>query len=346
MASAATPASVLPRLTDAATRPPAIVLRHLTDAHCHPTETPFSAESMEQLDITVCAMSTHQNDQSLVRDLALRYPTKIVPCFGYHPWFTHRISLTAAPSKDEHYRDLLIGRGIEPSAETASAFEELLPRLPEPITLAQVLSDVRHNLGEFPTAMLGEVGLDKPVRVAFDHTEWPPKLSPFTIPLDHQLEILEAQIDLAVELGRNISLHSVKCPQVTVDLLARMQLKHGEKFQDIRVDVHSCSLNPQVWAILQKRHSNVFISLSTTINGRSNNLRALIAAVAPNRLLIESDYYDIALCTEQCVEILNLVASVKGWTIEEEWSEEAPPEADWGAVRRLEANWNLFKHGK
>ncbi|KAJ6575405.1 TatD DNase family Scn1 [Mycena capillaripes] len=327
---------------------PASVLQHVVDVHCHPTDaSSISADSMERLEICVCAMSTYQRDQSLVRNLALENPTKVIPCFGYHPWFTHMISLHPVTSKYEHYRRLFIGDDAQPSAEKASAFEELLPLLPEPLTLDEVILDLRHNFELFSstTAMLGEVGLDKAVRVAFDYQVSPRRLSPFSIPLDHQVSILEAQMDLAVELGRNVSFHSVHCPQVTVDLFDKLKLKHGRQWDNIRVDIHSCSMNPQVWLSLQKKHNNVFMSLSTAVNGRSNNLNALIEACSPDRILIESDIDNIDRCTEGCIEMLNIVARVKGWPIEKEWADELD-KAEWGVVRRLEANWKAFRDGK
>jgi len=246
-------------------------------------------------------------------------------------------------SKSEHYRRLFLGDESQPSAEATSTFEELLPLLPEPITLEEVILDLRHNFELFTStaAMLGEVGLDKAYRVAFDYHASPRRLTPFTIPLDHQLSILEAQIDLAVELGRNVSLHSVKCPQVTVDLLGKLKRKHGAQFENIRIDLHSCSMNPQVVIDLQKKHDNVFMSLSTTINGRSNKLNALIAACASTRLLIESDINNIDHCTPRCGEILQLVARVKGWSVEHGWEDELDKD-EWGVVRRIEANWKAF----
>ena len=63
--------------------PDASVLRHVVDVHCHPTDAPFiSPESIAQLQITVCAMSTMSSDQQRVRDLATSHPAKIIPCFG------------------------------------------------------------------------------------------------------------------------------------------------------------------------------------------------------------------------------------------------------------------------
>ncbi|KAJ7193330.1 TatD DNase family Scn1 [Mycena pura] len=327
---------------------PASVLCHIVDVHCHPTETlsTMTKFNLERLQLTVCAMSTHQTDQRLVRDLAYQYPEKVIPCFGYHPWFSHFITLRPEFSKSEHYRHLFIGDATEQTAQSTTAFDELLPLLPEPITLDNVLSDLRSDFKFFSTtmAMLGEVGLDKAVRVPFDYHASPRRLSPFTIPLDHQLAILEAQLDLAVEIGVNVSLHSVKCPQATVDLLNKLQRKHGLKWEKIRIDIHSCSMNPEVIHSLQagiKRHPNVWMSVSTTINGRSNNLNALIAVCAPDRILIESDTDSINKCTERCLEILHIVAQVKGWPIEDDWMDELE-EAERGAVRRLEANWKTF----
>lgn len=63
--------------------PPDSVLQHVVDVHCHPTDAPtISAESMDGLNITICAMATRQADQLLVRQLADAHPTKVVPCFG------------------------------------------------------------------------------------------------------------------------------------------------------------------------------------------------------------------------------------------------------------------------
>jgi Tat protein secretion system quality control protein TatD with DNase activity len=125
-------------------------------------------------------------DCSRVRDLALQYPTKVFPCFGFHPWFSHTISLGPVSSKYDHYWDLFIGHDAEPSSEALAAFEELLPLLPEPITIDKVISDLRHNFQTFSStfAMLGEVGVDRAFRVAFDYHASPRRLTPFMIPLD------------------------------------------------------------------------------------------------------------------------------------------------------------------
>ncbi|KAL4070703.1 hypothetical protein J3A83DRAFT_4372885 [Scleroderma citrinum] len=316
------------------------VLRHVVDVHCHPTDSPVSPDVMDQLPITICAMSSQPSDQSRVRDLALAYPDKVVPCFGYHPWFSHLISLKPSSSKEEHYRELFRPGNLE------DIFRRMLPNLPEPIPLEDILHDLHRNLEEFPTAMLGEVGLDRAARIPINHSASPVELTSFTIPLEHQLTVLEAQVDLAVELGRNISLHSVKSPQATLELLEKMQKKYESCWLRINVDLHSCGVSPETWKTIEaslKHHRNVFMSLSTAINGRSLNHRELIAVCSPDRILVESDYHAVEECTQRTWDMVRTVAEIKGWSVEAIWTN--VKEEEWGVVRRLENNWYQFRVG-
>ena len=69
-------------MTESHSPPCSPVLRHVIDVHCHPTDAPvISPESMNGLEITICAMSTRVSDQSLVRQLAETCPN-VIPCFG------------------------------------------------------------------------------------------------------------------------------------------------------------------------------------------------------------------------------------------------------------------------
>lgn len=165
---------------------------------------------------------------------------------GYHPWFTHWIALASYESKESHYRHI-----FKDADEHPEAFQKLLVHLPEPVILRTILDDVRQNLMALPSAMLGEVGIDKAFRVPFDYFTSPGGLTPFTVPFEHQLAILEAQLDLAAELGRNVSMHSVKSQMATVELLDRMAVKHGEHWTRISIDIHSCGLSPQTWLSIE-----------------------------------------------------------------------------------------------
>lgn len=299
---------------------------------------------MESLDITICAMSTMASDQQRVRDLAMAYPTKVIPCFGHHPWFSHLISTQAALSKDDHYRSLFLGTSPA-KPEHVQAYQRLLNSLPEPTPLSDVLMKLRRNFEDLHQAMLGEVGLDRSFRVPFDYFASPRQLTPFVIPLDHQLAILEAQLDLAVELGRNVSFHSVRSQLCTAELLQKMQQKYHDGWSRINVDIHSCGLSPETWRDIEKKHRNVFLSLSTVINGRSSNHKALIAICSPDRILVESDFNDVDKCSERTWDMIQSIAAVKGWHIEEEWMDNLE-ETDWGAVRKLEENWCAFRRSR
>ncbi|KAH8120031.1 TatD DNase family Scn1 [Phellopilus nigrolimitatus] len=316
------------------------ILKHVIDAHCHPTDSDIPSEIMDNLSITVCAMATHQGDQALVARLARNHPEKVVPCFGYHPWFSHWISVTpgAAPSKNTHYRLLFVGSACETDTAPDSANQEqlqilkrMLPSLPDPVSLEDCMSVLRRNFDSFPQAMLGEVGLDRSVRVPYDYRSEQRKLSPFTIPFEHQLSVLEAQLALAVEMKRNVSFHSVKSQKATIDLLNRLKVKYGESWAQISVDLHSCGLSPETWRDIEKSHANIYISLSTVINGRSPNHRKLISMVSPDRLLVESDIHEIGQCTKRTWDMLCTVAEVRGWHIEEEWDDKH--------------NWKVFVRG-
>ncbi|KAH8835564.1 TatD DNase family Scn1 [Flagelloscypha sp. PMI_526] len=322
---------------------PIEVAAHMYDVHCHPTDSTIHLETLANLHHNICAMSTRRQDQNLVAKLA-KQSSRIIPCFGYHPWFSHSISLTSEQvDKTTHYHRLLLGKNDQDPA-LLSVFNELLPFLPDPIPLPEVLQELRESLQAFPDAMVGEVGLDRIFRVPFDYFEEPRRLTPFTLPLDHQLAVLEAQIDLAVECSRNISLHSVKCASQTSELLSKMSNKHREKWLAISIDLHSCGLSPESVKAIQSKHPNVFLSLSTVINSRSPNHTALIASCDPLRLLAESDFNNLESSASQTIQIIQTISQIKGWPIETKW-EDGCPKSERGVIRRLEENWLAFQAG-
>ncbi|KAG8902936.1 hypothetical protein FRB99_003930, partial [Tulasnella sp. 403] len=160
----------------------------------------------------------------------------------------------------------------------------------------------------------------------------------------HQLAILEAQIDVAIELRRSVSLHSVKAQQVTIELLKRLKEKHGRDFGAINIDFHSCGFSSEVWKMIEKEYPNTFLSISVVINSRSPAHESLIRVCSPSRILSESDYNTIEGCTPYTWEMVSTIARIKGWPIESEaWVEDdGTPESEWGAVRRLQANFRRF----
>ncbi|CCA67160.1 related to Cut9 interacting protein scn1 [Serendipita indica DSM 11827] len=325
------------------TLPPREVLAHLVDVHCHPTEElNISDEVMRALPIRLCSMSSNFDDQDKVEDLYNGYPDKVIPCFGFHPWFYHEISLVEpVPSKEDHYRSLF----LQPGSAKEGELDRLVPLLREPVALSKVIQIVKEKLLKYPNAMVGEVGLDKSFRIAYNPYPAPPprKLSPFSTPLSHQMVILEAQLRLAVELKRNVSLHSVGAQQPTVELLQRMSQNYGKDWLRISVDMHSCGLSADVWKT--KAHANIFLSLSTAINSRSDKHRQLIRECDEHRLLAESDYPEAGMCASQTWSMVETIADIRQWPVETEWDEKEPDPGNWGVVRRLERNWAQFCKG-
>jgi Tat protein secretion system quality control protein TatD with DNase activity len=157
------------------------------DAHCHPTDTMSSFASIGSMRArALTIMATRSQDQDLVASVAAKSPIrdrsvlaspakqdtpdKIIPSFGWHPWFSHQLyddteaSSSSTPSKSadqqqhktQHYRSVL-------SPEPDDTF---IASLPDPIPLSTFLADTRRRvLDAGGTALVGEVGLDKAFRL-------------------------------------------------------------------------------------------------------------------------------------------------------------------------------------
>lgn len=135
--------------------------------------------------------------------------------------------------------------------------------------------------------MLGEVGLDGGARMrwpksarylyeekypvstpeegAEEEEEWN-RLTPFKVSMNHQKAIVEAQLEVAIELGVSVSFHSVAAPGQsvyapnrqhplterigpTMEVLTRIRNKHRSRFTNrINVDIHSAGgWSPEFW---------------------------------------------------------------------------------------------------
>ncbi|KAH6631628.1 TatD family [Chaetomium tenue] len=253
------------------------------DAHCHPTDTMSSVASVGSMRVrALTIMATRSQDQDLVTTAAAKNPIrdrsvlaspakqdtpdKIIPAFGWHPWFSYQLyddtEASTAPSettdqhKTQHYRSVL-------SPQPDDAF---IASLPNPIPLSTFLADTRQRVLDAGTALVGEVGLDKAFRLpwpwgikdpaaAAEHTTTtttatkaeaeaeasaPPRrdetltpggregrmLSPHHVKMAHQIRVLQAQLRLAGELGVAVSIHGVQAHGVLFDALAALWKGH------------------------------------------------------------------------------------------------------------------------
>lgn len=117
--------------------------------------------------------------------------------------------------KTRHYNDVITPRPID---------DDFVTSLPDPQPLSAYLRQTRKYLEKFPYALIGEIGLDSSFRIP-DHRSMPiecEKYSNFTpggrqgrrltshrVCMNHQRAILKAQLKLAAELSRPISVHGV-----------------------------------------------------------------------------------------------------------------------------------------
>ncbi|KAH8428077.1 TatD family hydrolase [Aspergillus melleus] len=232
------------------------------DAHCHPTDTMSSIAEIPQMKATtLTVMATRGEDQDLVlqtaatlsgRDTAINGSNtgRVLPCFGWHPWFSHQILddnpdssesdvASGSERKKAHYRKVL----------TPSPDDEFISTLPEPKPLSQLISEIRSRLTTHPLALVGEVGLDRAFRLP---NSWKPqdlenrdegmtpgsregrKLSPHRVQPEHQKAVLRAQLKLAGELRRPISVHSVQAHGAVFDLFKTLWSGHERKVQSRR----------------------------------------------------------------------------------------------------------------
>ncbi|KAK7403099.1 Cut9-interacting protein scn1 [Neonectria punicea] len=229
------------------------------DAHNHVAERMRSVSDLPDMKArAIAVMATRAQDQSFVADLVAAHGVKSPDCFsrdstnvvagyGRHPWFCHELyddsseEPTYIPSEDieaakgRHYKAVLT-----PSPEDPAFWHDL----PTPMPLSTFISETRSRLQADPTAMVGEVGLDKPFRLPM---QWQPEakavrdpartpggrerrpLSPHNIQMSHQKTVLMAHLKLAGELGRAVSVHGVQVHGVLYDFLTSSWKGHELK---------------------------------------------------------------------------------------------------------------------
>ncbi|KAI0817292.1 hypothetical protein GGR55DRAFT_11440 [Xylaria sp. FL0064] len=227
------------------------------DAHCHPTDTMASIESIPAMKARVLTvMATRSQDQELVCEVASKHgvhdgktllspplaPTstgqdRIVPSFGWHPWFSYQLYDDTVPNptydgtptgKIAHYDQVLAPK---PSSKDVSFSQGL----GDPRPLSEYLEETRKRLERFPLALVGEIGIDKAFRLPMTWTSAEEqareegltpggregrRLSPYRVQITHQAAILRALLELAGSMGRSVSIHGVQAHGLLYDTIA------------------------------------------------------------------------------------------------------------------------------
>ena len=234
------------------------------DAHCHPTDTMASIAEIPQMKArTLTVMSTRGEDQDLVYQTAESFASsqkegggergqRILPCFGWHPWFSYQLlddtNTNTNPEDDHetkiaHYKKVLTPSPNPDQDETSARF---ISTLPSPKPLSRFIAETRTRVlsSHHPAALVGEIGLDRAFRLPNSWTQQDINsrdsqitpgsregrtLSPYRVHLDHQKAVLRAQLNLAGELGRPVSLHSVQAHGAVFDLLKELWTGYERK---------------------------------------------------------------------------------------------------------------------
>ncbi|SCZ94086.1 BZ3500_MvSof-1268-A1-R1_Chr6-1g08411 [Microbotryum saponariae] len=299
---------------------PIELLQRLTDAHCHPVDDSAGLDraltAIEQLHTArLCAQSSTLENQSCTRSLAVAHPDRVIPFFAkLSPW-------------QEHYMTLFPELGTDPSLQPV--VDSLLP----PTSLETYLTTLEQNLVHYPHSHVGEIGLDRAFRLPLPTHLQPPRgqgspRSKLQTPIQHQLALVRAQLDLAIKLRRHVSFHSVRSSKETVTLL-RDYLDHNPGFESIHACLHSFGGSPETIRQLQKVHHNLFFSFAAVISGRSPRFSEMLRAVDDARLLVESDFSDTSKIDEQISEVVEAICTARSWTREY-------------CVAQLEKNWLSF----
>ncbi|OAA56708.1 cut9 interacting protein [Niveomyces insectorum RCEF 264] len=256
----------------------------LCDAHCHPTDTVASLAGIPAMHAAVLTvMATRAQDQDLVAQLATEQGVqtpfgdgdgdgdsgvnyyglpasnssrKVVPAFGWHPWFAHLlydddVNANADGRGDSSHHELT---SLADKRRHLAAVLHPSPSLSQDDDANDKNSHLtRARLEAHPRALVGEIGLDKAFRVPEaggatedqEATETAAEtdggstvdpalaaaaltpggregrlLSPFRVRPAHQVAVLAAQLRLAAALRRPISVHGVQAHGLLYDTLA------------------------------------------------------------------------------------------------------------------------------
>ncbi|OAA37450.1 Deoxyribonuclease, TatD [Metarhizium rileyi] len=323
---------------------------------------------------------------------------QVIPSFGWHPWFSYQLydDVAAEPTYIPPAQSPTAGEVDETALLAAKKLhyqavlaqppkdDDFVASLPTPVSLSLFISSTRNRLERYPQALVGEIGLDKAFRLpqrwdagsaeSRDDTLTPGGregrlLSRYRVRMEHQNVILRAQLRLAGEAGRPVSLHGVQAHGILYDTVSdfwkgyekhvpskrekRLVARGAEDESDDedandppekpyppRICLHSYSGPAQClrqW-LSPKIPAGIYVSVSTAVNFNTTSSRDkfadIVRAVPDDRILVESDLDCAGEKMDAALEdMYRRVCEVKGWTLED-------------GVLRIARNMEHFIFGK
>jgi Tat protein secretion system quality control protein TatD with DNase activity len=299
------------------------------DAHCHPTDTMSSIETIQNMKARVLTvMATRAEDQDLVIATADKHSIKsadpsqwsreecIVPCFGWHPWFSYQMYLTedidpdssqkeqgnlTGDAKIAHYKTVLQPSRENPSEEDVQTYLSL----PDPTPFSDFLSRTRRHLQQYPYALVGEIGLDRSFRIPESWTGnqdlWSKRdktltpggregrrLTPFRSSPAHQKKIFKLQLQLAAEMGRAVSVHGVQAHGLVLDVLSELWKGHEKAVLSKRERKKRGQDHPAAEAAIQEADAHDGPSSNNNNNDNNTMPGADEAKPYPPRICLHS----------------------------------------------------------
>ncbi|CAG8509661.1 14255_t:CDS:10 [Acaulospora colombiana] len=204
------------------------------------------------------------------------------------------------------------------SATSDSDLDSFISLLPPPIPHSSWYGKLESLIGSHPKALVGEVGLDKSAKITHPSSC---ELTQIQISIQHQILILELQLDLAAKYKRAVSLHCVQSTGLITQLLDR-KVANKQPLPP-RICMHSYGGSVDTIKALtesqpkkkKKLQTQVYFSFSIVINERYNRLPDLIRAVPEDRLLVESDVNSPEGLDDLMERIIKIVSDVKEWSL-------------------------------
>lgn len=278
-------------------------------------------DSFPKNEIKSCVMTTHPKDWKYVINMFKKNPDHVLPALGLHPWIV------------QQYRNVIDER-----------------------VLQHLLIVARQYLQKYPSAIIGEIGLDQTEKRLLSFENNTSKILDVKDTtgslIETQFLVFKAFWNLACEFNRPISLHCVKSDSLILDFLSKQlelvksTVHETNKFFPFSLAFHSYTGSDefirQLYSLKFPPSFHIYVGISKVITSRlpKSRLFKLLGAIPINRMLIESDESNIDMVIpglNWCIDTIITHKSSKA--MDESISIESPRDS---IMNQLDANSNAF----